>query len=386
MITEKVEISDDVIFTKFQNGMIASNIRVRKHIWIDFNFINFILTGNFTNPVLAKDMTCFSNIDGLLADPTNLIRNENSIEIKFTSKDDAVSFLKKSFLIIEENEYKNFLNKKKSILDKSHYGTFHQQLGVELRLNKRIDPDEWWYNQKFEKSSGLLKDNLYKFIQEEFLTHYFSGMELKNKIVIDFGCGSGMASKRFIERGARVIGVDPNKNLLKIAEENCEKGKFEPFHLDLTLSDPYSSLKNLKSDLVWMADVFLFYFYSPNGKEPVYKPEKLLSDLTHGLSNAGKCIIMQPHGYFWLMPWMGSPDRPYTILSEYAERLYSVVPSLTELTKAIFSANLTIVKLEEPTPINGENIDKRAYNFSKNFPLWWVFETMKVNLNNESKN
>jgi len=43
--------------------------------------------------------------------------------------------------------------------------------------------------------------------------------EVKNKIVLDAGCGSGRFTKFFINEGANVVSVDTSKNMLKILKE-----------------------------------------------------------------------------------------------------------------------------------------------------------------------
>jgi putative methylase len=51
---------------------------------------------------------------------------------------------------------------------------------------------------------------------------YLSG-DLKNKIIVDFGCGSGKLAIGSILMGAKkVIGIDKDENVLKIAEDNIK--------------------------------------------------------------------------------------------------------------------------------------------------------------------
>ncbi|MEO5347996.1 MAG: methyltransferase domain-containing protein [Magnetococcus sp. YQC-9] len=368
-------ISADVVFTVQAQGLLASNFRVGTHVWLGAGLVGLLIIGETHEPPVARDLTRFSNLDGLLADPTRLDRSGESPLIRFGTVDAALVFLEQRFILVRDPQvYDRFFQKKSSILDRQHAGTFHQQLGVELLLKLRVNPDRWWYEQKFDAETGRVKPTLYKFVQEAFLERYFSSLALQDATVLDFGCGSGMASSRFAAQGVRrIIGVDPNQALLNIASERIGE-KFVPVWMDLSREEPLSELGDDPVDLVWMADVLMFYFYPIDGKEPFMPPDRLLNRVCRSLAPNGRCVIMQPHGAFWLAPWLGSPERPFTVLTEYAERLYSVTPSLEELSEAIERAGLTIRRIHEPKAEEGKGVDPRAFHFARQFPLWWVFE------------
>jgi SAM-dependent methyltransferase len=328
----------------------------------------------------AKDCSTFSNAEGLLEDPTRLNRNIETVPPKaFATIDGARQFLTSKFILgADDAVYRAYFEKKSGPLDRKHFGTFHQQLGIELLLKRRLDPNQWWYLQKFESESSELRAGLYKYVQQHFITTYFADKDFAGKRVLDFGCGSGYGSRAFIERGASVVGVEPDATLLRRAESELGKN-FHGLPLDLKSPKPLSDLKNDSFDFVWMSDVLLFYFYPTNPvNPPAVSAAELLSEIRRVLKPGGICTIMQSHGVFWLAPWLGSETLPFTILTEYTDKVYSVAPGLEEMSAAIAKAGLLIRRIWEPKPEKAAKEEvPRAAIFAKQFPQWWVFELVK---------
>ena len=152
---------------------------------------------------------------------------------------------------------------------------------------------------------------------------------------------------------------------------------FHPIKLILESECLLSGIPDKEFDFIWFGDVLLFYCYPMDGGEPLFAPADLLSKLRKRLTQDGKLVIVHPHGYFWLTPWLGHDDMPFTILTEYSNRIYSVSPSLEEMSSAIYSAGLTIDKIYEPLSEGSPKDDRRAANFMQTFPLWWAFECRK---------
>lgn len=373
-------ICADVSFSVVPGGILASNQRAREHVLLDHPLFD-VLAGRDTGgtELCAWDRTRFSNRDGLLADPTCLRTDELGDPRRFASPEEACDFLAEHFILVRDAAaYDAYFAAKSSLIDRKHLGTFHQRLGAELHLRERTDPNLWWYEQKFDSATGAVRDNLYKFVQQAFLDEYIPGLDLKGRSVLDFGCGAGMASRMFAEQGARVTGVDPDPDQLERAVRNVGEG-FTPVQIDLSSPQPLAAIPADRFDFVWLADVLLFYFYPQDAGEPLIPPADLLRQLAERLVVGGRLAIMIPHGVFWLAPWLGDAERPYTVLSEYAERVYSVVPSLSELAGAIERAGLCIGRVREPRPSEaGRSVDVRAFHFADNFPVWWLFECLKT--------
>jgi len=59
------------------------------------------------------------------------------------------------------------------------------------------------------------------------------------KRILDFGCGAGDASKRFVESGHQVVGIDISATGIKLAKEKVPGAEFELIHSEseIPLSD-----------------------------------------------------------------------------------------------------------------------------------------------------
>ena len=372
-------ICADVSFRILAEGILASNHRARHHVLLNLALFDALAGGDVGEKELcAWDRTRFSNVDGLLADPTGLRCDELGEPDRFDGRQAACRYLADRFVLVrDEDAYWDMFAPKTSLIDRKHFGTFHQCLGGELRLGERIDPDVWWYGQKFDPATGRTRDNLYRFVQEAFLEEYISSLSLEGRSVLDFGCGAGMASRMFTSRGAYVTGVDPDPAQLEMAAR-AAGARFEAVELSLAKSNPLADVPRGPFNLVWLADVLLFYFYPQDAGEPLMPAGDLLAQLAERMTPDGRLVIMMPHGVFWLAPWLGDAKHPYTLLNEYAERVYSVTPSLSEIAGAIEKAGLCIRSLREPRPIEaGRAVDPRAFHFAANFPVWWAFECLK---------
>ncbi len=103
----------------------------------------------------------------------------------------------------------------------------------ELRKNKY--PQGWMYNEHLEMPSML------KLLGD-----------VKNKKILDFGCGTGIYSKLLTKKGAIVKGFDISPKMLKIA-------KIENPFLDLRLGSGNKIPFNEKFDIVF-ASLVMDYF------------------------------------------------------------------------------------------------------------------------------
>ncbi len=371
-------ICSDVVMVPEAGGMLATNVRARRHVWLGKGLVDLILCGSTSEALAASDRSTFSNAAGLLADPTRLDRADDSPRVTFADAAEALAFLERHFIVVTDDAaYEDYFAPLRSPLDAAHFGTFHQQLGQEFRFRRRIDPDAWWYSQKFDPATGTVGETLYKYVQQRFLEDFFSKLDVTGKTVLDFGCGSGMASRRFAEMGARVIGLDPSRDLLDKAQA-AVGANFTPAVMDLNADDPLAALPDRPIDMVWMADVLMFYFHTMDNRPPRLPPEELLRRLGQRMPPGGRLTIMQPHGTFWLAPWMGSARRPFTVLTEYAHRLYSVTPTLGAVSEALHEAGFAIARIHEPLAEAGPPDDERAGAFAAEFPVWWVFDCVKL--------
>jgi ubiquinone/menaquinone biosynthesis C-methylase UbiE len=84
----------------------------------------------------------------------------------------------------------------------------------------------------------------------------------KGDKIADVGCGTGISSRIFAENGFKVIGIDPNKDMLKSAQE--KKNKL--IHYQIGDSE-HTDLKNKSVDLAIAAQAFHWFDIPKTNKE-----------------------------------------------------------------------------------------------------------------------
>lgn len=326
------------------------------------------------------DIWRFTSANGLMADPSRFIQAEEDWgSARDVSPQELFSICIEQKILIEVNSnYFESFRDKESILDRKNIGNFHQQLGQHLLLNKRQNPEEWWLDQKFNCNRKELKNNLYKAIQGSYLETYFSKILSKDMQVLDIGCGTGFYSKIMSQYASYIMGVDPTKRFLDIAEINCPKNvEFKSFPIGT--EGCFDSLQDSSFDCIFMSDALLFYFVPPD-QTNAPDLDILMREIKRLLKKDGLFINMEPHYIFWLTPWLGEPERPFTILTEYLKKQFKVVPPLSEYIQKITRNGFCISWMDELTPAESfKEIDRRAYYFAQEFPLWQIFEFVHTN-------
>ena len=317
----------------------------------------------------------FSNYDGLLADPTRRIREFSEWpEPVQCSIIDLIKIFEKNFFVIDDYEkYLKIFASKNSLLDNEHIGNFHQQLGQKLLVEKKQDPDKWWIAQKFNSNYDDLNDNLYKSVQEHFLKKIFKKKFNESHTILDLGCGIGYYSRKIADTGANVIAVDPNEKFIEIAKKHSQKNV--SYHLsEIGKKNSLDWIEPTSIDFVFMSDALLFYFVSPNPKQK-FGIDDLFFSIRRVLKKEGRFLSLEPHGIFFLRPWLGEKSKPFTIITEYNTKLYNITPKISEFVCSFIKNGFVIRDMAELN-VDEDFIknDPRGSNFAKEFPLWWFFE------------
>lgn len=333
------------------------------------------LKSEHPGPYRAWDVGWFSNVAGLLADPTRFIRDVAEWPEPRSLSGPALAELARERLILVDDEgaYRARFAPKTSLLDWEHIGNFHQQLGQELLIRRREDPADWWTRQKFTDDGSAVRDNLYGAIQASFLRDYLRESIGPGDRVLDVGCGTGFYTNLMAEAGGTVLGLDPTESYIERARGRAVAGA--EFQVrPLGEEGAFDGLEDGSFDVIFMIDALLFYFVSPT---PADRPDlgHLLGGIRRLLAPGGVFVSMEPHYTFWLEPWLGDPDRPYTVLTEYSRPVTGVTPSMSTVVRAFTGHGFHIADMRElgPAPSYRER-DPRAYHFAAEFPLWQLFE------------
>ena len=318
----------------------------------------------------------FSHSDGLLADPSRFCRHASTWgEPKRVDHAALLKLLAEQCILIRDIEsYKQRFSSKKSLLDREHFGTYHQQLGQQLIAFERKDPAAWWLEQKFTPDlSAIRKDNLYGAVQDRFLDAWLPGWIRPGMRILDLGCGAGTIAQKISALGASVLGVDPNPEYIRLARERAAgDSQFEV--LDLNSAGALDSLPAASFDAVYMSDALLFYFVPYEPGKPL-DLKGFIASLKRLLKPGGTFLSLEPHPVFYLLPWLGSPERPFTVMTEYLKTHWRINPPLARLTKPFLEEGFVITRVEElAADASGPGVEPRASAFAAEFPVWRLLE------------
>jgi SAM-dependent methyltransferase len=169
------------------------------------------------------------------------------------------------------------------------------------------------------------------------------------------------------------LGIDPNQEYVRLASGRAAAGaRFE----QMAIGSPggMKSIPSHSMDLVFMSDALLFYFVPPQKGEPP-SLEELFSEIRRALKPDGRFVSLEPHSVFWLLPWLGQEDHPFTVVTEYRRRSYRVTPTLSDLIQAFARGGFCVHWMEELyADPSYRALDERGFHFSDRFPLWHLFE------------
>lgn len=386
----KYQLSFDTLMRISETGeWILFNHRTKKHIQLSPSAYEALLSlaagadektwihALTQAPITDRSQNFIAH--GLLSDPTGMgPATESNLQ-----GEAAFDLLKRYRLIMQEGgqDYIEYLKPQSSILDQNHLGTFHQAIGkFQMSHLRTTEKWKWWHDQKFTPDGRSVKPGLYSWVQEAFFNDFFKHMKLVKAQVLDYGCGNGYYSAKFAELGAEVQGLDTSQDLIELAKKNFPQVKF---HSPSSIEECFQVLRSFKPqsfDLIYMSDVLLFFFYDPKThKRQDEALKNLLVEFRRLLKPEGRLYLMEPNGFFWLMPWYGSRERPYTILTEGREKLWNVSPTADQVTQALSNSGFALRRLIYPgIHASAEQQDQKTYGFAKEFPLWDFYEAIGI--------
>ncbi|GFE55020.1 3-demethylubiquinone-9 3-methyltransferase [Babesia ovis] len=104
---------------------------------------------------------------------------------------------------------------------------------------------QWETNTSGPKLQGFLGDQLLKHAEERNSIHLQG--TLGGLRILDVGCGGGILSEALAKCGAHVVGIDPCKELIQVAEQH-KQTVFGNYSANLGLSTDYSKNVNYIAD------------------------------------------------------------------------------------------------------------------------------------------
>ncbi|MFA5176190.1 MAG: methyltransferase domain-containing protein [Candidatus Nanoarchaeia archaeon] len=125
------------------------------------------------------------------------------------------------------------------------------------RLTNRI----WWFKIKKDKKERKYVDikkhyslwakkydtdvNLAIFLEEKHIKNFIPN--IKNKEVLDFGCGTGRWAIRFAKKGAKVTAIDLTPAMINLAKKKAKKSRL---NIDFSIQDLTKYYPKKKFDLI----------------------------------------------------------------------------------------------------------------------------------------
>lgn len=105
-----------------------------------------------------------------------------------------------------------------------------------------------WWNHKNKIYNPLHTLNV---IRLKFIC---SNITIKNKLILDVGCGGGILSESLSKKGALVTGIDASKNAIKIAIKHAKLTNLNIFYEKNTIEE-HNNNKNNKYDVITCMEI-----------------------------------------------------------------------------------------------------------------------------------
>lgn len=131
--------------------------------------------------------------------------------------------------------------------------------------------------------------------------------EVAHKTMLDCGCGTGRFANLFVQRGARVVGMDVSENMVKIAKKKTPSAEF-------IIGDVFNMpFKEKKFDLLVCSQLLT---HLHQYKKPLLEMNRLI--------NQNGIIIIDIRNILW-------PFRPLQILKQKIIRNSEYDPHFTQV-------------------------------------------------------
>lgn len=216
--------------------------------------------------------------------------------------------------------------------------------------------------------------------------------DIAGSTVLDLGCGSGVYSVWFAERGARVVGFDLSQTMIALARDRATQREVE---VDFRVADIREQLPldAAAFDLVFTATA-LHYVEdidaTLNEAARVMKPgARLVASVLHPMSTA-RFALTGSDEMEGLDPWegwyFGSPTRcietpwlGFGEVSSEGRRLTCHHHTIADYFNAVASAGLIITNLQEPAP-PAEFAEKNVarYDEAMRVPVYLIFKAQRA--------
>lgn len=216
---------------------------------------------------------------------------------------------------------------------------------------KTSDYKDKTFLRKYDKTPYLHPYVMFPALLKEF-------SNVKDKYILDLGCGSGTLSNELYKKGANVIGIDQSKQWIDFAKSKYSENKKLKF---LTMDGSKLKFQDKKFDFVLMNMVLL-------NVENKKQLEKIFKEISKVLKPNGKLIFSDLHPLCLMVPKTTCEEQKYLKGFSYFKdkSMFESIATLSDKSKIKFTdvhwtletytlfllrSKMYIEKIIEPLPI-----------------------------------
>jgi ubiquinone/menaquinone biosynthesis C-methylase UbiE len=169
--------------------------------------------------------------------------------------------------------------------------------------------------------------------------------EVKNKRILDAGCGSGKECEMLAKRGARVVGIDISKRMITLAKERCKGLGVEFFVRDMGRT----GFKGKSFDII--IAIFSIMFKR--------KIEELFKEFRRILKEKGILLIVVPHPIREMMKYTKNyfkKGKYWKVLHDM--KVFSYSWTVGDYINDLISQGFELKEVREPRPKFGSPEEK----------------------------
>ncbi len=196
---------------------------------------------------------------------------------------------------------------------------------------------------------------------------------IKDKTILDAGCGTGVYLEWLIQQEANAFGFDASEKMLECAKERVGnkaklfKGAFE-------------------DDFSFLEDNFFDGIISALAIHYVENLEDLFVKFNKTLKKDGWLIFSTEHPFF-KYDYYGIKNyfQSRKVESDWKDfgeiiTITSYYHSLSKITEALYNSGFIIERIVEPKPTKEfEKVNKKQFDSLMEFPLFICFKAVKIN-------